>query len=190
VLSDVELLAQARAGDASAFEALVERHHASLVRVASSFVRSRAAAEDAAQDTWLGVLRGLDRFEGRSSFRTWLFAILANRARSTAYKEQRAGPAIDPERFGTDGGWIDPPEPWSDDVDARLDAAALAPRVRAAIDELPAGQREVITLRDVEGVDAADVCRMLQISEGNQRVLLHRARTKVRSTVEREVTLS
>jgi RNA polymerase sigma-70 factor (ECF subfamily) len=187
VLSDAELLEKARSGEEAAFEALVERHHAALVRVASSFVRNRAAAEDAAQDTWLGVLRGLHRFEGRSSFRTWLFAILANRARTTAYKEQRNAPAVDPDRFGADGGWIDPPQPWSDEVDERLDAAALAPHVRLAIDRLPPGQREVITLRDVEGLDAPTVCSMLDITEGNQRVLLHRARAKVRSVVEGEV---
>jgi RNA polymerase sigma-70 factor (ECF subfamily) len=187
VVTDGELLAKARAGDEAAFEALVERHHAALVRVASSFVRNRAAAEDAAQDTWIGVLRGLHRFEGRSSFRTWLFAILTNRARTTAYKEQRSAPAVDPERFGADGAWVDPPAPWSDEVDDRLDAAALAPHVRAAIDGLPPGQREVITLRDVEGLDAPAVCRLLDITDGNQRVLLHRARANVRAAVEKEL---
>jgi RNA polymerase sigma-70 factor (ECF subfamily) len=185
--SDGELLEQARAGDEKAFSTLVARHHTALVRVASTFVRSRAEAEDVAQDTWLGVLRGLQRFEGRSSFRTWLFAILGNRARTTAYKERRAGPAVDPDRFGADGAWSEPPQPWTDDVDARLDAAALAPLVRAAIDELPDAQRQVITLRDVEGVDSATVRRLLGVSEGNQRVLLHRARSKVRASVEREV---
>lgn len=186
----------ARAGDETAFEALVDRHHGALVRVAATFVRSRAEADDVAQDTWVGALRGLDRFEGRASFRTWLFSILANRARTTAYRERRTGPAVDPERFGADGGWVDPPAPWSrlpassetDAIDDRLDAAALAPLVHQAIHELPDAQRQVITLRDVEGLDAADVCDLLRISEGNQRVLLHRARSKVRSTVEREVS--
>jgi RNA polymerase sigma-70 factor (ECF subfamily) len=184
------LLAQARAGDERAFAALVDQNHAALVRVARAFVSTRAEAEDVAQDTWLAVLRGLDKFEGRSSFRTWLFAILANRARTSAYKERRSGPAVDPDRFGADGGWVDPPAPWTDAVDERLDAATLAPRVRAAIIELPEAQRQVITLRDVEGLDAGAVCGLLKISEGNQRVLLHRARAKVRSTLEREMSPS
>ncbi len=190
MVTDGELLAQARGGDASAFEALVERHHMTLVRVATTFVRNRVEAEDVAQDTWLAVLRGLERFEGRSSFRTWLFAILANRARTTAYKARRAGPSVDPDRFGPDGGWVEPPPAWTDAVDERLDAAALAPRVRAAIDELPEAQQQVITLRDVEGLDAGAVCQLLHISEGNQRVLLHRARSKVRTALEREVAAS
>lgn len=180
------LLAQARAGDERAFTRLIKEHHVALVRVARTFVQTRAEAEDVAQDTWLAVLRGLDKFEGRSSFRTWLFAILANRARTSAYKERRSGPAVDPDRFATDGGWSEPPAPWTDGVDDRLDAASLAPRVRAAILELPDAQQQVITLRDVEGLDAAAVCELLAISEGNQRVLLHRARSKVRATVEQE----
>jgi RNA polymerase sigma-70 factor (ECF subfamily) len=187
VVSDGELLELARAGNERAFTALVDKHHAALVRVARTFVRSRTEAEDVAQDTWVAVLRGLDRFEGRSSFRTWLFAILANRARTAGYKERRSGPTIDPDRFGTDGGWVEPPAPWTDAVDERLDAASLAPRVRAAILELPETQQQVITLRDVEGLDAAEVCRVLKISEGNQRVLLHRARSKVRTLLEQEM---
>ena len=190
MLSDAELLDQARAGDERAFGELVDRHHAALVRVASTFVRSKAEAEDVAQDTWLGVLRGLHRFEGRSSFRTWLFAILGNRARTTAYQERRNAPAIDPDRFNRDGGWIDPPQPWTDDVDSRLDAAALAPHVHAAIESLPAAQKQVIVLRDVQGLEAAEVCKVLRISEGNQRVLLHRGRAKVRTAVEQELRTS
>ena len=185
--TDAELLANARGGDQGAFTALVERHHGALVRVARTFVTSRAEAEDVAQDTWLAVLRGLEGFEGRSSFRTWLFAILANRARTTAYKARRAEPAVDPDRFDTAGGWVEPPRLWTDAVDDRLDAASLAPRVRAAIIELPEVQQQVITLRDVEGLDAAAVCDLLKLTEGNQRVLLHRARAKVRSAIEREM---
>jgi RNA polymerase sigma-70 factor, ECF subfamily len=187
VATDGELLERARAGDEAAFTALVDRHHRSLTRVAGTFVGS-ASAEDVAQETWLAVLRGIDRFEGRSSFRTWLFAILANRARTSAVREVRREPAVDPSRFGDDGAWSEPPTPWTDAVDSRLDAAALAPFVLKAIEELPPAQREVITLRDVEGVSAADAATVLSVSEGNQRVLLHRARAKVRAAVEREVT--
>ena len=188
-----ELLRRLRAGDEAAFAALVDRYHAPLIRVALTFVPSRAVAEEVVQDTWLGVLRGVDRFEGRSSLQTWLYRILVNRARTTGVREHRSlpladtEPAVDPARFAPDGTWASPPEHWSDQVDERLSAPALAARIRALVEELPAGQRQVVTLRDVEGLSGAEVCEVLGISEGNQRVLLHRGRSRVRAVLEQEM---
>ena len=189
---DVELVARLRAGDENAFVTLVEQYHTTLLRVAETMVPTRAVAEDVVQDTWLGVVRGIDRFEGRSSLRTWLFHILVNRARSAGVRERRRSTlpierAVDPARFGRDGQWIDPPAPWSDHVEDRIVAGELAGRVRARIDELPELQRQVVTLRDVEGLPAADVCRLLGISDGNQRVLLHRGRSRVRGMIAAEL---
>ena len=189
---DEELLTRLRAGDESAFAMLVDRYHAPMIRLASTYVPSRAVAEEVVQDTWLGVVRGIDRFEGRSSLKTWLFRILVNRARSTGPRERRSAPlghgeTVDPDRFQADGTWSAPPAPWTDDVDERLDAAGIAGRVRDVIDELPDGQREVVLLRDVEGVSSADACAILGITEGNQRVLLHRGRARVRRVLELEL---
>jgi RNA polymerase sigma-70 factor (ECF subfamily) len=146
-------------------------------------------AEEVVQDTWLAVVRGVDRFEGRSSFKTWLFHILLNRARTAARKEQRAGvpdDAVD-EHFLKDGHWANPPEPWAERADDRLVAEQLAARVRALLPLLPEAQREVVVLRDVEGLDSADVTAVLGITEGNQRVLLHRGRAKLRHLLAQEV---
>ena len=191
---DVELLARLRAGDETAFVALVDRYHGPMVRLASTFVPNRAVAEEVVQETWLGVLRGLDRFEGRASFRTWLFRILVNRARTTGVREHRSlptsfddEPAVDPSRFGADGAWREPPTPWTDEVENRLAAAGTVARIRDLVAELPALQRQVITLRDMDGVPSQDVCDLLQISEGNQRVLLHRARSRIRSILADEL---
>ena len=188
-----ELLRRLRAGDEAAFASLVDRYHAPLIRVALTFVSSRAVAEEVVQDTWLGVLRGVDRFEGRSSLQTWLYRILVNRARTTGVREHRSlpladtEPAVDPGRFAPDGTWASPPEHWSDEVDERLSAPALAARIRTLVEQLPVGQRQVVTLRDVEGLSSAEVCEILGISEGNQRVLLHRGRSRVRAVVEEEM---
>ena len=188
-----ELLRRLRAGDEAAFAALVERYHAPLIRVALTFVPSRAVAEEVVQDTWLGVLRGVDRFEGRSSLQTWLYRILVNRARTTGVREHRSlpladtEPAVDPARFAADGTWASPPEHWSDEVDERLSAPALAARIRMLVEQLPAGPRQVVTLRDVEGLSSAEVCEVLGITEGNQRVLLHRGRSRVRAVLEQEM---
>jgi RNA polymerase sigma-70 factor, ECF subfamily len=179
-----------RAGDEATFTALVEQYHTRLVRFAMTFVTSRAAAEDVAQDTWAAVVAGLSRFEGRSSLKTWIFQICANRARSHAGRERRTvpvdpgEPTVDPARFNPSGAWSYPPEPWPS-VDDRLEADALAPLVRAAIDRLPEIQSQVVTLRDVEGLSAQEVCDVLSITEANQRVLLHRGRARVRSEIER-----
>jgi RNA polymerase sigma-70 factor (ECF subfamily) len=192
VAGDGDLVARLRAGDERAFATLVDQYHSSLIRLAATYVPSRAVAEEVVQDTWLGVLQGIDRFEGRSSVKTWLFRILVNRARSTGPRERRTvslddGDAtVDPRRFGSTGHWVDPPAPWTDDVEDRLMAAGIVDRVRVAVDALPAGQRQVVVLRDVEGLSSIEVCSVLGISEGNQRVLLHRGRSRVRRGFEHE----
>lgn len=186
VSEDEQLLAGLRAGDEAAFTALVRRHHSSLLRLATSVVGSRAVADEVVQETWLAVVRGVDRFEGRSSFKTWLFHILMNRARSAAGKEWRTQPTgdVDGDRFDRAGLWSVPPVPWSDRVDDRLTAEQLVPLARKVIDTLPEAQRQVLVLRDVEGLPAADVAELLGVTDGNQRVLLHRARARVRSELE------
>lgn len=192
-MEDAELVARLRAGDEDAFRVLVARYHPSLLRLAQTMVPSRAVAEEVVQDTWLGLVRGIGGFEGRSSLRTWLFHVLVNRARSTGAHERRptagtaAGPAVDPRRFSPRGSWADPPVPWPDDVDDRLVAGQLAERIRAQIADLPDMQGRVVTLRDVEGLGAAEVCELLGISDGNQRVLLHRGRSRLRGMMEDEM---
>ena len=190
---ETELLARLRAGDEDAFAALVERHHAAMVRLAMTRVHNRAVAEEVAQDAWLGVLHGLDRFEGRSSLRTWLYRIVVNRAISTGLHERMHVPAEVSEfeanngRFAQDGHWVTPPVHWTDEVLERITAPEVAARIRRLIDQLPLAQRQVVTLRDVEGLSSSEVCGILRITEGNQRVLLHRARARVRWLLEQEV---
>ena len=190
---DFELIGALRSGDERAFTVLVERYHEPMLALAASFVPSRAVAEEVVQDTWLAALRGLDAFQGRSSLKTWLFRILVNRARSTGSKEQRSipvadpEPAVDPSRFGGDGGWADPPEHWIEAAERRMEAGKLAGQIRVWIDELPARQREVVLLRDVEGMSSEDVCAVLALTEGNQRVLLHRGRSRLRQLIENEL---
>jgi RNA polymerase sigma-70 factor (ECF subfamily) len=191
-------VAALRAGDEAAFLALVNRHHASLVRVAAMYVGSRAIAEEVAQEAWIGVLKGLHLFEGRCSLKSWIFQICVNCAKSRGVREVRSvpmsalagdgaddGPSVPGERFRDEGVWAghwsQPPEEWADD---RLGKAELAALVKEGIAALPPSQRQVMTLRDVEGWDSAEVCELMEISEGNQRVLLHRARAKVRAFVE------
>jgi RNA polymerase sigma-70 factor (ECF subfamily) len=171
---------------------LVERYHDPMLRLAASFVPSRAVAEEVVQDTWLALLRGLGGFEGRSSLKTWLFSILVNQARKTGTREHRSvpvadpEPAVDPSRFDASGGWADPPEHWIQAAEARVQAGKLACRVRAWIEELPGRQREVVLLRDVEGMSSQQVCAVLAISDVNQRVLLHRGRSRLRQLFEDE----
>jgi RNA polymerase sigma-70 factor, ECF subfamily len=187
------LVERLRAGDETAFSELVERLHPAMVRLALTRVRSRAVAEEVAQDAWLGLLRGIDTFEGRSSLRSWLFRIVVNRAISTGVKERTHLPVHDEElehrdgRFSQDGWWVTPPTHWADEALDRITAPALVTRVHEAIAELPQGQQAVVTLRDVEGLSSAEVCAILDITEGNQRVLLHRARTRIRAALEEEV---
>jgi RNA polymerase sigma-70 factor (ECF subfamily) len=189
---DADLLARLRAGDEQAFVVLVSRHRDAMLALAAGYVPSRAVAEEVVQETWVGVLRGLGGFEGRSSVRTWVFRILVNRARTAGMRERRSvavedmGPVVDQSRFDQHGRWITPPEAWVEQVDNRLVAAKMADRIRSAIEDLPARQREVVTLRDIEGLTSDDVCTVLEISEANQRVLLHRGRSKLRQLLESE----
>lgn len=195
---DEALLTLLRAGDEDAFRELLAAHHASMVRVARSFVRNPATAEEVAQETWLEVVEGLDRFEGRSSLRSWIFAILANRARTRAVRDGRTllfsdmardgedgEPAVDPARFNVAGYWHEPPRPWDDLTPERLAASGQIRRhLEGALDELPDAQRAVVVLRDVEGCSAGEACNILEITETNQRVLLHRGRSRLRRLLE------
>lgn len=161
-----------------------------MLRLASSFVPTRAAAEEVVQETWLGVVRGLERFEGRSSIKTWLFRILVNRARTAGERERRVvpvgalEPAVDASRFGPDGRWAPPPAVFAEEVEDRLAAGELAGVLRAAFFELSPRQREVVGLRDVDGLTSREVCEVLDITEGHQRVLLHRGRSRLRQALE------
>lgn len=200
---ETELLTRLRAGDERAFETLVERHYPTMLAVARHYVNTRAVAEEVVQEAWLGVLNGIERFEGRASLRTWILRILVNTAKTRGAREARSVPfaslapegdqaAVDPERFrGADdpfpGHWRAYPGNWQ-----RLPDEALADRetldvVLATIHQLPPPQRIVITMRDIQGCDSEEVCDALDVSEGNQRVLLHRARSKVRSALERHL---
>lgn len=192
-------LAALRAGDEAAFLALVTRHHGAMVRVAATFVRSQAVAEEVVQEAWVGVLRGLHLFEGRSSLKSWIFSILVNCAKARALKEARSvpmsslgpgddedAPSVSPDRFRGDedrwaGHWSEPPEPWPD---ARVESSELVALVAEALETLPHAQRTVMSLRDVDGWEPGEVCALLGITEVNQRVLLHRARSKVRAFLE------
>ncbi len=197
---ETDLVAALRAGDETAFAELVRDYHASLLRVAQIYVSSRAVAEEVVQETWLGVLNGLDRFEERSSLKTWIFRILTNIAKTRAQREGRTlplsalqdparvpEPAVDPDRFLDSeharwpGHWALKPQAWPEE---RLLAAETRERIGAAIEALPATQRAVIMLRDVQGWDTDEVCNALGLTETNQRVLLHRARSKVRAALD------
>ena len=190
---EASLLRRVRSGDEAAFAELVEMYHPAMIRLALLHVRSRAVAEEVAQDAWLGLLRGIHRFEGRSSLRTWLFRIVINRAISTGLRERVQVPVRDDElemsdgRFSQDGWWITPPTHWADEVLDRMVTPALIARAREVIAQLPPLQRNVVTLRDVDGLTSAEVCEILDITEGNQRVLLHRARSRIRALLEQEV---
>jgi RNA polymerase sigma-70 factor, ECF subfamily len=188
-VAEEELVERLRAGDEDAFTAVVRAHHASLCRLARTFVGSGAVAEEVVQDTWLAVVRGLHGFEGRSSLRTWLFHILVNRARTTATREHRGDSSLDPdaERFDGTGVWSSPPVPWSEQVEDRVVAAQAAGLARDLLETLPDAQRRVVLLRDVEGLSAAEVVDLLGVSDGNQRVLLHRGRARLRAGLEAEL---
>jgi len=185
--------------DPDAFAYLLDRYHGSLVRLAMQYVPGRAVADEVVQETWLAVIQGIDRFEQRSSLKTWLFRILVNVARSHGVKENRSipfaatavlddDPAVDPHRFRRfgkgRGQWKRPPQPWSDPEQRALDAETIE-TIRETVDLLPPSQREVLTMRDLLGWSPAEVCDALELSDTNQRVLLHRARSKVRAALER-----
>jgi RNA polymerase sigma-70 factor, ECF subfamily len=195
IVDDAELLESLLGGNESSFTELVRRYHATLVKVARYYVASAASAEDVAQDTWIAVLRGIEKFEGRSSFKTWLLRICANRARTSGVKEHRSipvdpnesGPSVSAHRFDQGGLWSEPPVPFTDAIDARLDNAALLDAVRDAIEALGEPQQAVVTLRDVEGLSTQEVATLLGLSEANVRVILHRGRARVREIVEQAV---
>jgi len=198
---DTALVGRLLAGDEGAFTELIGRYQGRLLRLALTFVSSRAAAEEVVQDAWLGVLQGLRAFEGRSSLKTWIFRIVINRAKSRGVRDGRMPslssltsretapePAVDPGRFTANGMWRNPPAPWAEETpETLLLRAEVRKFIEEAIDSLPSQQRAVLTLRDVEGMDSEEVCNVLEISETNQRVLLHRARSKVRQALERHL---
>jgi RNA polymerase sigma-70 factor (ECF subfamily) len=202
VADDHALVERLRAGDEEAFMDLVVRWSPSMLRVARMYVPSQAVAEDVVQETWLGVLQGIDRFEGRSSLRTWVFSILVNRARTRGERERRTIPfaalagaetegefeAVDPARFVREGdavgAWAAPPVRWWEEPERAQGSAEAVERIEAEIEKLPETQRLVITMRDVLGLSSEDVRSALDLSETNQRVLLHRARSKVRAGLE------
>ncbi|MGA8744611.1 MAG: sigma-70 family RNA polymerase sigma factor [Solirubrobacterales bacterium] len=191
---DHELIKRLRAGEEEAFVQLAVRHHAAMLQLASSFVPNTAIAEEVVQDTWLAVLRGIDGFGERSSFKTWMLRILVNRARSTGVREHRsvaigdATPAVDRSRFDASGAWMAPPQHWIEESEDRVFAQGLSDRLRRTLERLPARQREVLLLRDVEGLSSQEVCEVLAISEVNQRVLLHRGRSQLRQALEELAT--
>jgi RNA polymerase sigma-70 factor (ECF subfamily) len=189
-----------RAGDETAFREIVRRYYRPLKRFATSLGASGAVADEVVQEAWLAVIEGLGRFEGRSSFRGWLFGVVKNQARKRAARERRSlplssldqgdteGPVVDPDRFLDEDGcwphhWATPPRPWAD-PERRLASLETRERLRAAIGALPAKQQAVVVLRDVEGLPPEEVCELLEISDANQRVLLHRGRTVLRGELE------
>jgi RNA polymerase sigma-70 factor, ECF subfamily len=200
--NDSELVAALCEGDESAFATLIDRHSSAMVRVAQTYVRSRAVAEEVVQETWIAVMRGIDGFEGRSSLKTWIFRILTNLAMRRGEREQRSvpfsalaaaedtgEPTVDPDRFLPadhalfPGHWAVMPTRWPTPEEGLL-AGETREVIAAAISELPDTQRTVIALRDVEGWTSEEVCTALEISAGNQRILLHRARSRVRNAIE------
>lgn len=205
VASDDERLLHALRGrDEAAFVALVERYQGQLTRLAMAYVSSRAIAEEVVQETWIGVLQGIDRFEGRSAFRTWLFRILVNQAKRRGERESRTipfaalsredgdddEPEVAPDRFHAAGHrwaghWAMLPQDWREAPEERLLSDETRAVVQRAINTLPHNQRLVITMRDVDGLAPKEICSIMSVSETNQRVLLHRARSKVRGELER-----
>jgi len=200
---DLSLVAALRGGDENAFMMLVERYQPAMLRIARMYVSTNAVAEDVVQDAWVGVLKGLDGFEGRSSLRTWIFRILVNTAKTRGQREARSLPfssvwaadpdgesSVDSDRFFplghplSPGAWAEPPVGWESTPEERLLSKEALTVVSRAIEALPPNQREVIQLRDVLGWPSSDVRNALDISETNQRVLLHRARAKVRRALE------
>ena len=201
---DAALVARLRNRDEASYLELVQKHHASLVRLAQSFVNNRAVAEEVAQETWVAVLQGIDRFEGRSSLKTWIFQILINRAKTRGVREARSVSfsalndmnsesgysSVDPSRFVSPddsenpGSWISQPQQWDMTPEQLMLSQECRVYIEEAIASLPTNQKEVITLRDVQGWSNEEICNTLGISEANCRVLLHRARSKVRQTLE------
>jgi len=195
---DAEVLARLRAGDEQAFERLVTRHYATMLAVALTYVKGRSVAEEVVQETWLAVIQGLDRFEGRSALRTWILSILVNKAKSRGVRESRSvpfaaltpdEPSVPADRFrgpgdAFPGHWRAYPGDWAASAATAVQDRETVRVVMRAIAALPIPQQTVIRMRDVEGYSAEEVCAALDVSEGNQRVLLHRARSRVRAVLE------
>ena len=192
VVDDTELVIRLTHGDQQAFEALVRRYQASMIQVARYYVGSQATAEDVVQETWIAIFRGIGKFEGRSTFKTWLFRILANRARSAGVREHRSVP-VDPQtagstvaasRFDHGGMWTEPPVTFEEGVDDAQSDPALIDLVRSVIDGVDEPGKTVVTLRDVEGLSTREAADILGLSEANVRVILHRTRAKIREAIE------
>jgi RNA polymerase sigma-70 factor (ECF subfamily) len=200
---DIYLVEMLRNGNEGAFVSLVERYQAPMLHLAMVYVPERAVAEEIVQEAWVGVLQGLKRFEERSSLKTWIFRILTNCAKTRAVREKRSvpfsslsdldgnldGPAVDPDRFfpadsQTPGHWVSPPANWDDMPENRLLSQETMACILSAAEALPPSQQAVIMLHDIEGWTAEEICNVLDISETNQRALLHRARSKVRRALE------
>ena len=204
VPEEIGLLERLRQGDEAAFASLVDRHHGSLLRLAMAYVSDHSIAEEVVQETWIGVLEGVDRFEGRSSLKTWIFRILTNKAKTRGVRESRhvsfsplaasqenpEEPAVDPTRFQTTGHWagywVSYPQPWDENTPEKLLLSQEGTTfLEQAIEALPGKLRQIIVMRDVEGLSSDEACNILGISETNQRVLLHRARSRVRKALEK-----
>jgi RNA polymerase sigma-70 factor (ECF subfamily) len=197
--TEAEWVGKLRSGDETAFAALVDRLHGALLAFARTFTSSPALAEDIVQETWLAVIRGVRGFEGRSSIKTWIFAILVRRARTMAardVRQSRPGPDARPSAEevewdlgqGRRGLWEQTPVPWAlEDPAAIFQSHEALEVLQSALDALPEAQRRVVLLRDVEGLPAADVCNVLDLSETNQRVMLHRGRARLRRALDRYV---
>ena len=198
--SDEQTLAALRAGDERTFRELFARSYPMMKRVARAYVASDAVAEEIVQETWMAIVTGLDRFEGRSALGTWIFSILTNQAKAHGARERRAvpfscatpsgaeAPAVDPDRFQKDndawpGHWATPPRPWQK-PERRLLSLEARDRLKTALAQLPERQRMIVGLRDVEGYSAEEVCELLGLSRENQRVLLHRGRSRLRAVLE------
>jgi RNA polymerase sigma-70 factor (ECF subfamily) len=200
IASDEGTVAALRAGDEDTFRDLFQRSFPVMKRVARGYVASEAVAEEVVQDTWMAVLTGIDRFEGRSALATWIFSILVHQAKNHSARERRSQPmsavapdraeepAVDPDRFQTDddawpGHWATPPRPWQK-PERRLLSLEARERLKEALEQLPDRQRLIVALRDVEGLSAQEVCNLLELSQENQRVLLHRGRSRLRAVLE------
>jgi RNA polymerase sigma-70 factor (ECF subfamily) len=192
---DAQLVSRLRDGDEAAFRDLVGRMHRGLLRVALAFVESPSAAEEVVQETWLVVVAQIDGFEGRSSLRTWIGTILCNRAKTRGVRDKRSVPfssltredvdPVEPERFGSSGTWSAPPARWDDAPESLVLRKEAREAIERELKALPEAQRTVVTLRDLEGWSSDEVCNVLEISETNQRVLLHRGRQRLRGALER-----
>jgi RNA polymerase sigma-70 factor (ECF subfamily) len=202
--AEERVVAELRAGNEHTFRELFERHDATLRRIARAYVDSDAVAEEVVQETWTAVATGIERFQGRSAVTTWIVSVLLNQAKTHSARERRAlpfsavapsragEPTVDPERFQSDddpwpGHWATPPRPWQR-PERRLESLEARAQLRAAFERLPVRQRLVVALRDVEGWSVEEVCASLGISPGNQRVLLHRGRSRLRRVLDELLT--